>query len=267
MTTIRVKKDARYFTASNEPFNDKQLSWEARGLMGYLLSKPNDWQVNQKDIEKQGTAGREKVRRMLAELRKYGYMNRIRITVEHNKFDWITEVYESPSQNPSITSGFIKSQYTAFQSLAKPHTGKAVDIVSTESLSTKKLNEDDVLAKISKAYESEIGILTPMIADELMEASTAYPLKWTLDAMRESATQNKRGWKYVLAILSRWKAQGNQEPMKPQGNKNYKPRDLIQERYGGIMEWAMEAKNNDDTTGNGGNHGKIGGGVPQLETG
>src|SRR5512139_2030070 len=109
MTTIRVKKDGRYFSASNEPFNDKRLSWEARGLMGYLLSKPDNWEVRSSDLEGQSKAGSHKVRRMLAELRACGYMNRIRITKEGGKFDWITEVYESPSQNPSPSKGIIKT--------------------------------------------------------------------------------------------------------------------------------------------------------------
>ncbi len=63
-----------------------------------------------------------------------------------------------------------------------------------------KKNDDDVLATISKAYSSEIGMITPMIADELREASTEYPVKWTLDAIHESAINNKRGWKYILAM-------------------------------------------------------------------
>lgn len=92
---------------------------------------------------------------------------------------------------------------------------------------------DEALATISRAYESEIGVLTPMIADELQEAATAYPLKWTLDAIREAATNNKRGWKYVLAILARWKAQGNQEVMKPvgqaQGNASKRPASAYQQ--------------------------------------
>ncbi len=137
-------------------------------------------------------------------------------------------------------------------------------------------NEDDevlatvALRAISKAYESEIGLITAMIADELKEAATDYPLKWTLDAIHECAIQNKRGWKYVLSILKRWKAQGNQEDNKPQQGKqsNYKPRDLVQERYGGIMEWLQEAEQNDDnTTANGSNHGENRGGVPQLKAG
>lgn len=77
-----------------------------------------------------------------------------------------------------------------------------------------KNEDEDALRTIARAYESEIGIITPMIADELREASTTYPLQWTLDAIHEAATQNKRGWKYVLGILTRWKAQGNQEDNK-----------------------------------------------------
>ena len=79
------------------------------------------------------------------------------------------------------------------------------------------LNHDDVrraeFAEIARAYESEIGALTAMIADELQDAADTYPKQWILDAIHESAVQNKRGWKYCLAILKRWKAQGNQNPL------------------------------------------------------
>lgn len=77
-----------------------------------------------------------------------------------------------------------------------------------------KNTDDEALSKIAKAYESEIGIITSMIADDLKDASTTYPLKWIQDAIHEAAVQNKRGWKYCLAILKRWKAQGNQDTAK-----------------------------------------------------
>ena len=209
MSIIRVRKDARYFTASNEPFNDKSLSWEARGLMGYLLSKPDGWEVNMLDLENNGPAGEHKLRRMLAELRAAGYMNRVRVTLDHGKFDWITEVYESPSLNPKPAS-------RRFSTSGSSTSGKLPDILSTEKASTE--SDDDVQARanfseIVQAYEREIGVLTPMIADELGDATDSYPHQWILDAIHESAIQNKRGWKYCLAILKRWKAQGNQNPL------------------------------------------------------
>lgn len=119
------------------------------------------------------------------------------------EFQWL-ESHDSNEQNTTVPVGRTNPSVTA--------------------LPTSKTNEDDdALRKISRAYESEIGMITRAIADELREASTTYPLQWTLDAIHEAAIQNKRGWKYVLAILTRWKAQGNQEEMKPQGFKKPAP--------------------------------------------
>jgi DnaD/phage-associated family protein len=68
-------------------------------------------------------------------------------------------------------------------------------------------------------------MITAFIAEDLKTAATTYPLKWTLDAIHEAAVQNKRSWKYIEAILKRWKAQGNQDPMKKEGanHANRKP--------------------------------------------
>ena len=57
-------------------------------------------------------------------------------------------------------------------------------------------------------YEQNIGLLTPMIANELRDAEKHYPADWIADAFREAVTMNKRNWKYVRAILERWRAQG-----------------------------------------------------------
>lgn len=111
---------------------------------------------------------------------------------------------------------------------------KLVDTPSTSEVDVNDpindpLNDDEVrraLAEISRAYESEIGILTAMIADELQDAAATYPKQWVLDAIHESAVQNKRGWKYCLAILKRWKAQGNQNTLsgtQKQTNGTQKP--------------------------------------------
>ena len=107
-----------------------------------------------------------------------------------------------------------------------------------------KKDEDEVLATISKAYYSEIGMITPMIADELIEASTSYPLQWTLDAIKEAATQNKRGWKYILAILTRWKAQGNQEAVKrPNTRQPSKPLTKQDQSLLNIQSWLAKQDN------------------------
>jgi len=112
MSTIRVNKRVNYFTTSNEPFNDERLSWEASGVMGYLLSKPDGWKVRMQDLEsKRPTCGNYKMRRILSELRGCGYVNRIRVVDAKGKFDWVTDVYESPSLNPNPNSKIMKKAY------------------------------------------------------------------------------------------------------------------------------------------------------------
>jgi len=57
-------------------------------------------------------------------------------------------------------------------------------------------------------YEQNIGMLTPMITDELRDAERRFPADWIADAFRESVKANKRSWRYVLRILERWRTEG-----------------------------------------------------------
>jgi DNA replication protein len=57
-------------------------------------------------------------------------------------------------------------------------------------------------------YEQNIGLLTPMIAEELRDAEKTYPADWIADAFREAVELNKRSWRYVLRILERWRTEG-----------------------------------------------------------
>ncbi len=57
-------------------------------------------------------------------------------------------------------------------------------------------------------YEQNIGLLSPLIADELRDAADHYPVEWVESAFREAVQQNKRNWKYIRAILRRWETEG-----------------------------------------------------------
>ena len=57
-------------------------------------------------------------------------------------------------------------------------------------------------------YEQNIGMLTPMIAEELRDAEKHFPIEWIADAFREAVSLNKRSWRYILRILERWRDEG-----------------------------------------------------------
>jgi len=57
-------------------------------------------------------------------------------------------------------------------------------------------------------YEQNIGLLTPMLVEELKEAEREYPSEWIADAIRLAVENNKRSWRYARKILERWKTEG-----------------------------------------------------------
>ena len=59
-------------------------------------------------------------------------------------------------------------------------------------------------------YEQNIGLLSPLIADELRDAADQYPVEWIEAAFREAVLHNKRKWSYIRAILRRWETEGRQ---------------------------------------------------------
>jgi len=74
-------------------------------------------------------------------------------------------------------------------------------------------------------YEQNIGLLTPLITDELREAEQTYPAEWIEEAFREAVSLNKRSWKYIRAILERWRTEGRGD------ETGRRPREADRRRY------------------------------------
>jgi len=66
-------------------------------------------------------------------------------------------------------------------------------------------------SNIFKLYEENIGALTPLLSDMLREAEKTYPGMWFEEAFEIAVSRNIRNWKYVEAILARWKENGKDE--------------------------------------------------------
>ncbi len=57
-------------------------------------------------------------------------------------------------------------------------------------------------------YERHIGPLTPLIAEQLRDAERSYPRSWIEQAILTAVEYNKRNWRYVQTILTRWEETG-----------------------------------------------------------
>jgi DNA replication protein len=60
-------------------------------------------------------------------------------------------------------------------------------------------------------YEQNIGLLQPLIADELRHAAGAFPAQWIEEAFHLAAKANVRRWSYIRAILERWSTEGKSD--------------------------------------------------------
>ena len=72
---IHAAKPQRDFTViPNRVLRDDALSYRARGLLVYLLSQPEDWQISSTRLSIESGEGRDAIRRALSELRAVGYL-------------------------------------------------------------------------------------------------------------------------------------------------------------------------------------------------
>jgi len=66
---------------------------------------------------------------------------------------------------------------------------------------------------VCRLYEQNIGMLSPILAQELDEIATTYEINWIEEAIKEACVMQKRHLKYVGAILERWGIEGYKAPM------------------------------------------------------
>ena len=109
-----------------------------------------------------------------------------------------------------------------------------------------RLSEDvtpapDDRPNIFVLYEENIGMLSPLLAEELKEAEDLYPGSWLESAIHIAVTENKRNWRYVAGILRRWASEGKDEGSydgkpgrHPQKDNRQKFLEDYERRWGGV---------------------------------
>jgi DNA replication protein len=85
-------------------------------------------------------------------------------------------------------------------------------------------------------YEQNIGPLTPIIADELRDAEQTYPVHWIEEAIEQAVENNVRKWRYVLAILERWRQEGKRDSGVDRRDTQRNLRDQIPDEYRDIVK-------------------------------
>jgi len=91
-------------------------------------------------------------------------------------------------------------------------------------------------ANIFALYEQNIGMITPMIAEELKDAENLYPPLWVEEAFKEAVKLNKRSWKYIARILERWASEGKDSGEHKGNAEKGGPDKYIKGKYGHLVK-------------------------------
>lgn len=133
MTNIRrAPRPADNFAQiHNSALEDERLSWRARGLLAYLLSRPPEWTTTSERLSALGKEGRDAVRSALKELEQYGYLRRSRWrNPQSRSWEWEHWITDQPGTLPDTSDGFSGDGISG--------VGNPVPINNTELNNTKE---------------------------------------------------------------------------------------------------------------------------------
>lgn len=106
---IRISKDKSnpYVIINKQFLQDKRLSWKAKGIMAYLLSLPDDWQIYEEELSDHSDDGIKALKSGIKELLDLGYMQRTKTRNKQGRYSgWQYDVHETAPTIPFSDVGF-----------------------------------------------------------------------------------------------------------------------------------------------------------------
>lgn len=76
MNTLKNSIRGNYTTVPNSLLSDDRITWKAKGIFAYLLSKPDNWNFYIDEIKGNATDGKTALKSGLRELEEYCYLRR-----------------------------------------------------------------------------------------------------------------------------------------------------------------------------------------------
>lgn len=175
MSIIRLKNRDKWVVIDKKPIEDANISWQAKGLLTYLLSKPNDWQVHISQLSKASKNGRDSTRATVQELVDCGYIIRtqVRDTKGHFK-EWEYLVCEESISKKAPLKEI--EPFTENPTSGNPKTGNPTSENPTSenpTLLNKDLLSKDILSNEDSKREGEMNF--PALPEVTKEEFSSLP--------------------------------------------------------------------------------------------
>lgn len=160
MPILHKHQRQTYTIVDNEALRDPKLSWRATGMLAYLLSLPDNWNVNIEDLTRRKTDGRTAARSTLQELKDAGYVVLEETRDERGQFHRVLHVHETCQsvidQNQDENSLFTDDGLPDFGStdFGDPDTKKDL-----ERITDKEKPKDIKIAKRDEYWDTLTDLL------------------------------------------------------------------------------------------------------------
>lgn len=150
-------------------------------------------------LEKKTSLSRQTVISALNALRKAGYISQEGISRRGtNNYSIALDALVNTVDHVESTQLTSTSQH----SLLKPSSNHPSNLIVVGAQEK----------NIFQLYEENIGPLTPMIREMLIEAESEYQFNWIEEALKIAIQANARNWRFINAVLRNWKVNGFMAP-------------------------------------------------------
>lgn len=116
---IRRKHTANFSAISNVLFDDDRLQADEIGIIGYLMTRPHDWEVRRPQLAKRFKYGREAIKRVMWNGMRLGYIVAQKTRLGNGRIFTIYEVRDVPG--PELSDEQIKAALSLGSSDAEDH--------------------------------------------------------------------------------------------------------------------------------------------------
>ena len=162
MPILHKHQRTTYTPIDNEVLRDPNLSWRATGMLAYLLSLPDNWNVNIEDLTRRKTAGRTAARSTMQELKDAGFVVLKESRDEKGHFHKDIHVYETCQavidQKSDDSSLFT---YDGLTESGAPYSGEADTKKDLEGNTEKEIPKDISLRERNPIWDTISDILGP----------------------------------------------------------------------------------------------------------
>lgn len=207
MDSIQRTKHNGNFTAVNNDFiRDQRLSWKAKGIIIYVMSLPENWNLNLAELKKHAKDGRDATNNGIKELIETGYCKRTEIRDNHGMFSGYDYTISDTPEFLDVEKPDTDLPHTENPFTDNPHL---INTNSNNDDNNKRLNEENKENQPKGLFsEIEENIKPKRFIKPTIEQITSYCKERgnNIDAQSFYDYYESVGWKVGNKPMKEWRA-------------------------------------------------------------